>query len=62
MARMLVRTTPRHGRACRFARRGCTCFYFVPGALINPRQRAKVRVQERRQARAAERRAWRHAT
>ncbi|MFJ4965957.1 hypothetical protein ACIP6P_26530 [Streptomyces sp. NPDC088729] len=60
MARMLARTTPRHaGRACRYAgRRGCTCFHYVPGALTNPRQRAKFRALERRRARAAEKRAW----
>ncbi|MFJ2278917.1 hypothetical protein ACIOEZ_32740 [Streptomyces sp. NPDC087866] len=58
MARMLARTTPRHaGRECRYAgRRGCTCFHYVPGALTNPRQRAKFRALERRRARAAEKR------
>ncbi|MEJ8654667.1 hypothetical protein WKI65_43215 [Streptomyces sp. MS1.AVA.3] len=59
MTRMLARTAPRHaGRACRYARRGCTCFHFTPGALTNPRQRAKFRALERRRARATEKRAW----
>lgn len=59
MARMLAKTTPRHaGRVCRFARRGCTCFFFVPGALTNPRQRAAYRAWERGRARAAEKRTW----
>ncbi|MFJ1837927.1 hypothetical protein ACIOJ9_29160 [Streptomyces sp. NPDC088175] len=59
MARMLARTTPRHaGQECRYAGRGCTCFHYVPGALTNPRRRAKFRALERRRARAAEKRAW----
>ncbi|MEU3704783.1 hypothetical protein AB0E82_21145 [Streptomyces anulatus] len=59
MARMLARTTPRHaGQECRYAGRGCTCYYYVPGALTSPRQRAKFRTLERRRARAAEKRAW----
>ncbi|MFJ2752725.1 hypothetical protein [Streptomyces sp. NPDC087297] len=60
MARMLARTTPRHaGHACRFAGRGCTCYFFSPSALTNSRRRGKVRTRERRLARAAEQRAWR---
>ncbi|MCF1592463.1 MULTISPECIES: hypothetical protein [Streptomyces] len=62
MARMLAKSTPRHaGHACRYAGRGCTCYYYEPGALTNPRQRAKFRGWERRRARAAENRAWRAA-
>ncbi|MEV1042943.1 hypothetical protein AB0J01_41245 [Streptomyces sp. NPDC050204] len=59
MARMLAKSTPRHtGQVCRYASRGCNCFHFVPGALTNPRQRAKFRRLERRRARAAEKRVW----
>ncbi|PZT71575.1 hypothetical protein [Streptomyces sp. AC1-42T] len=60
MAGMLARTAPRYaGRECRCAgRRGCICFHYAPGALANPRERAKFRALERRRARAAEKRAW----
>ncbi|MDX3165897.1 hypothetical protein PV516_19105 [Streptomyces scabiei] len=59
MARMLAKTTPRHaGHACRYAGRGCTCYYYR-GAPANPRNRAKGRALERRRARAAEKRALR---
>ncbi|MEU3399385.1 hypothetical protein AB0H40_22275 [Streptomyces filamentosus] len=60
MARMLAKTTPRHaGHACRYAGRGCTCYYYAPGSLANPRRRPRHRTAERRRARAAEKRAWR---
>ncbi|MYR54719.1 hypothetical protein GTY54_00140 [Streptomyces sp. SID625] len=58
MARMLAKTTRRHaGHLCRFAGRGCTCFYFR-GALTGPRQRGKLQAKQRRSARATEKRAW----
>lgn len=60
MARMLAKTTSRHsGRACRYAGRGCTCYYFAPGALTNPRLRSRYRTSERSRARATEKRSWR---
>ncbi|MFZ3475275.1 hypothetical protein ACODT3_42785 [Streptomyces sp. 4.24] len=60
MARMLARTTPRYaGRTCRFAGRGCTCYFLSPTAQTNSRSRGRVRTLERRRARAAEGRAWR---
>ncbi|GAA1112066.1 hypothetical protein [Streptomyces javensis] len=59
MAPMLAKSARRHaGHECRFAGRGCTCFYFH-GAMAHPRQRGKLRALQRRQARAAEARAWR---
>lgn len=59
MARMLSKTTRRHaGRPCRFAGRGCTCYYFH-GSLTGPRQRGKLQALQRRSARATEKRSWR---
>ncbi|MFG3157126.1 hypothetical protein ACGF7W_34405 [Streptomyces sp. NPDC048219] len=61
MARMLSATTRRHaGHPCRYAGRGCTCYYFL-GALTHPRQRGMVRAMQRRRARAAEKRSWQAA-
>ncbi|MDX5563677.1 hypothetical protein PYK79_10465 [Streptomyces sp. ID05-04B] len=57
MARMLAKSARRHaGHPCRYAgRRGCTCYYF------SAPPRGWHQAIERRQARAAEKQAWRHA-
>ncbi|MGY3199735.1 hypothetical protein [Streptomyces sp. TE5632] len=55
MARMLAKTNPGYRRACRYARRGCTCYYF-PGQYGGKARRAR-----KRSARQAEKRELRRA-
>ena len=50
---MLLATRPGYRQRCRYARRGCTCFYFDYGRTANWRD------ARRRAARKAEKARWR---